>query len=180
MGLLLLSALLGACKVERTPQELVDHFTPEQHERAAAAAEVEDRMLALAQALNREDMTGVLGALEPAEDAYLVGPEVGGTATGREGISEALRRAAGSPIDVEMRDLVVSVGPRATVAWFRGSLEDPGDPVGSGALRVTGVYIRDAGVWRLVQAHLSRAVTDSAAAPPSSPPVTGADSVGGE
>lgn len=181
IGVVLLTTLLASCKIERTPDAFVDHHTPVQEERTAAAAELRDRLLALTQALNRGDSGEAMAALEPAPDAYLVGPEAG-AATGAEQIQIALQQVADSAMQAEvvMRDLEVDIGPRQSVAWFRGSLHASGSTPEAPVLRMTGVYLRDAGVWRLVQAHVSRPVTEPAPPPPSSPTETAADSAGGE
>jgi ketosteroid isomerase-like protein len=174
LGLLVLA---GACRVERTPQELVDHPTTTGADREQAAAEIQDRLVAMGRALTRGSETEATVALSPAADAYVLGPDQGLTVTGADQIQALLRSLVEGPIDVAVHDVVVSVGPDASVAWFRAAVDVAAPDSTLRPLRMTGVYVRDAGVWQLEQAHLSLPLS-AMIPPPSSPPEPAADSAG--
>lgn len=149
--------LAPACKVEPTPRPYFDQQVPTERERASAADEVRDRLLALAQAMSRGDAVSALEAFSPAPDAYVLGPAEGTTLSGAEQLDSVLQGLSGGAYAVTVRDLQVQVGPRANLAWFRMLLDVPargGAPAGS-TVRATGVYVLNEGVWQLVQAHLS-------------------------
>lgn len=169
--------LASACKVERTPPEYIDHRQPIAAVRDEAVEELQDRLLAMGQALNRGDSFEALQALSPMPDAYVLTAAGDAVFTGEEQIAGALTQFASLPGEVSMSDLRVNVGPRANVAWFRAQIAHSG-ATGEGPFRITGVYLRgDEGEWRLVQAHLSiatSAATDSLA-PDSLPPSPAAD-----
>ena len=180
-ALALLAGLLSACRVERTPPEYLDKGAVIETEREAAAREVQDRLLALTQALNRGGGSEVLTALDPEDDAYVVGPAADSVVRGPSGIRGILGQVVGSGGQMEMHDLEVRIGPQANVAWFRGSLHSTAGGAGeTPPLRITGVYLRDAGLWKLVQAHLSRPVTPAPPPLPSSPEPSAADSAEAE
>lgn len=165
------SLLASACKVERTPPELIDHQDPIAVARDDAAEELQDRLLATGQALNRGDFAEALQALAPTGDAYLLPAGRETVLTGEEEIAGGLGELATLEGPVRLSDVHVTVGPRANVAWFRARLEHAGADGGS-PLRVTGVYLRgDEGEWRLVQAHLSAATAPPDSLPPDSLPL---------
>lgn len=178
IGLLLATS---GCRVERTPPQYFDHQTTIEAEREAAAAELRDRLLAMGQALDRGNSTEALIALSPATDAYVVGPDSGAVVTGSEQIAAALSGLleARAPVSAEIRNVEVGISARANVGWFRAELALPGHTPGNEPLRVTGVYVRDAGLWKLVQAHLSLPVSLQPADSTSSPSASAADSAGG-
>jgi hypothetical protein len=165
LGLLVLA---GGCRIERTPPKLVDHPTTMEADREAATGEIQDRLVAMGGALSRGSETEALIALAPAEDAYILGPEQGLVATGAAQIEALLRSLVVGPLDVTVHDVVVTVGPTATVAWFRAVLDVAAADSAPRPVRMTGVYLRDAGSWQLEQAHLSLPL--SAILPPSSNP----------
>lgn len=160
-----LALLLGACKVEQTPQSLIDRRLPVQEERAAAAEELRDRLLAMGEALQRGDPAEALDALAPAPDAYVVSPQAALEVLGPEQIGAVLASLASDPVAVEVQDVAVEMGPLANVAWFRAGMAVEREGVGESTVRITGVYLKREGEWRLVQAHLSTPIT-----PPSPPP----------
>jgi Fe2+ transport system protein FeoA len=162
-----LALLLGACKVEQTPQALIDRRLPVQEERAAAAEELRDRLLAMGGALQRGDAAEALTALAPAPDAYVVSPQAALEVLGPEQIGAVLASLAGDPVAVEVRDVAVEMGPLADVAWFRAGMAVQREGVAETMVRITGVYLRREGEWRLVQAHLSTPITPPAPPPPS-------------
>lgn len=162
-----LAAGLAACKVEQTPAEYIDHADPIDVEREAAVDEIRDRVLAMGQALGRDNPAEALTALSPAQDSYLFLPTHDTLLAGPAEISGALQDLAERAGDLRMRDVEVTVGPRANIAWFRALLEVGGEPTLEGVpLRLTGVYVLDEGLWELVQAHLSLPFTPP---PPPSP-----------
>lgn len=169
--------LVSGCKVEPTPVEYFDLVTSTEVEREAAAEEVRDRILAMGQALGRRSASDALLALSPARDVYLAGPEAGAEATGAEGVGEALAALARLPTPVLTREVVVTVATGGGVAWFRARLDSEEGESGP-AMRMTGLYRRNEGLWQLAQAHLSPATTPPA--PPPSPEESAADSAAGE
>ena len=156
--------LLSACKVERTPAEYIDHRVSIAAVRDAAEEDLQARLLAMGQALNRGNAAEALQALSPAPDAYVITSDQAAILTGAEQISAALEVFAEMDGPVRMSEVQVTVGPRSTVAWFRAQL-DYSSETGDAPLRISGVYVRgDEGGWRLAQAHLSTvsvAPTDS-------------------
>lgn len=173
LGLALSAALLlSACEIERTPPRYYSHRVPAETEIALAEEELRARVGAFGQALERGDPDAALLALAPAPELYLVGPGAEEVAAGPAGAAELLGALFGEePPALEVREVRVTLGPRARVAWVAGFLRVR-DPAGGedGLLRITGVYLRVRGEWRLVQAHLSRPPTPPAEAPPGSPP----------
>lgn len=149
--------LLSACKVERTPAEYFDHQESAAAEREASAGEVRARLLAFAQALARGSPTQAMFALAPAADARVITPEPGMVLSGADQISAALDRVASTPLAVRMREVQVTVSPQDGAAWFDASMEVPGTEEEGGVVQITGVYLRRAGIWNLVQAHVSTA-----------------------
>lgn len=180
---LCVSLVASACKVQRTPPEYIDHRDPIAVLRDAAAEELQDRLLATGQALGRGNASEALLALAPAQDAYLVASDREAVLTGDEQIAGMLGELASPEAPVLLREVLVTVGPRANVAWFRARV-GPAEGPDSALFRMTGVYVRgDEGEWRLVQAHLS-AVSPPPPLPPSdslasSPASAGAPPGGG-
>jgi len=165
--------LLSACEVESTPAEYIDRAASAEEGRVEAAAEVRDRVLAMGQALGRRNSADALLALAPAREVFVVGPGAGDTTgSGSERIRAVLDSLAAQSVPVMTRELVVSVAPRANVAWFHAVLD--GEDAQTPAVRFTGVYELNEGAWQLVQAHLSAPVTPPS---PSNPPEADADSV---
>jgi hypothetical protein len=164
---------VSACKIERTPREYFDHEDPVEVERAAATDELRARLLAAGQALSRGDAEEAAVALAPAADAVAIGPDEGEALSDTDGVTPLLRELVDGADDVDLRELRISVGPGATVAWFSAYVDVMGQPpAGEDTSRLTGVYLRSEGAWTLVQAHLSRAI-------PLPSPAPAADSVAG-
>jgi hypothetical protein len=176
--LIALSALLllSACKVERTPRQYLSGREPAEAERQNAEGEIRARVSALGQALENGDEAGALLALAPAAEVYAIGPTGSASLVGPEGVQEMVREMVReAPAVTEMADLRVTMGPRARVGWFVAVVRvQRADTAGAGDdyLRMSGVYLRSEGEWRLVQAHLSRPPTPPA--PPPSPPADSA------
>lgn len=170
--------LASACKVERTPQEFIDHRRPISELRVAAAEELQDRLLATGQALSRGDAAEAMRALSPAADAVLLPVGEAATRVGEAQIAGALGEIATGGDAVRLRDVEVSVGPGADIAWFRAWLDHP-DAAAGAPVRITGVYLRgDEGEWQLVQAHLST-ITPPADSLQPSPAVDASPPAGG-
>jgi hypothetical protein len=165
--------LLSACKVERTPRKYYTGREPAAVERQHAEEEIRARVSALGQALERGDETGALLALAPAPEVYAIGPEGGATVVGPEGVVEMVRELTReAPASAELQDLRVTLGPRARIGWFAAVVRvQPSDTAGAAEdfLRMSGVYLRSEGEWRLVQAHLSHPPTSPAPAQPNPP-----------
>lgn len=173
---LAVTLLTAACKVAPTPREYFDHQTPAAVERQAVAEEVQDRILAMGQALNRGNTAEAMIALAPAPDVYLITPRDSAALQGPDAVGAALQGLAGAAL--EIGEVQVQVGPRQNVAWFHAVMARPGGEADDGApLRLSGVYVRNEGAWQLVQGHLSRATPS--ASPPSASPAPAADSAGG-
>ena len=169
----------SACRVERTPPQYFDHQTTIEAEREAAAGEIRDRLLAMGQALDRGNATEALIALSPSVDASIIGPTEGMMISGSDRISALLDSLlASTEVSAEVRDVQVHIAARANVGWFRADLDLPGHTPGDRPLRMTGVYVRDAGLWKLVQAHLSLPFTLPPRDSTSSRSAAGADSAG--
>jgi hypothetical protein len=147
------SLLAPACKIEQTPQEYIDARSPVQQLRSASAAELEERVTAMGEALARHDVASALDTLAIAEDGYLVhglGSEpVVGSDEARRVLREQLERSG--PLRLAASN--VTVGPRGGTAWFSLDLQNTERDSG---LQVTGVLLRRDAGWRIMQSHLSR------------------------
>jgi hypothetical protein len=170
---------LAACKVERTPQEYLDPRDPAAVERREAEQELALRVGAFREALARGDRNAAVGALVPAPETHVMGVDFndGRPRFGPVGVAEALRDLR-LPTGAVARtpDLRVESGTReGAVGWFATHLEIL-PVVGAGGqpewLRVSGVFSRREGEWRLVELHLSRAQM-----PPAQPDSASRDSV---
>ena len=165
IALVCASLLASACKVQRTPPEYIDHTDPIAVVRDAAAEELQDRVLAMGQALNRGDVAEALRTLAPSADGYLVAPGGEAIATGDEQIAGVLGELATLRGPVRLRDVQVAVGPRANVAWFRAEAVSP-EEANLAPFRITGIFLRgDEGEWRLVQGHISAPTAPDSLAP---------------
>lgn len=168
--------LLGACRVERTPEEYFDHESVVEAERRAAGAEVRDRLLAFVGAAARGDGAGAVIALHPAESVEVVGPG-GLEVRGAAGLRGVIAQLVTTAVAVRVREIDVRTGPAGGVAWFRMVVEAPGLSREPSLYDATGTYLRDAGLWELVQAHVSGPVTTDST---SSLSGSGATPAGGE
>lgn len=165
---------IGGCRIERTPSEFFDHVATPEETRAAAEAEVRDRVLAFVAAAGRGDALQGLLALNPAPDARIIAPagiEIGGSDSARAAVAQLLA----TPVAVEAREVEVNVSAvRADAAWFRVQVEGPGITPEPSLYEATGVFVNMGGLWTLVQAHVSgptpldTLTTDSVPSPPDS------------
>jgi len=154
---------LSACRVDRTPDEYLNPRDPAQVERREAENEIAARVSALGEALARGSQADAVATLVPAADTHVmgVGFNDGRPRFGPLGLAAALgdlelpRGAVG-----RTPDLRVEADPREGLAWFATHLEVL-PVVGAGGqtqrLRVSGVFTRREGEWRLRQVHLSKA-----------------------
>jgi hypothetical protein len=184
---------LAACRVDRTPDEYLNPRDPAQVEGRETENEIASRVGAFGDALARGNQADAVGALMPSPDSHVMGTGAneGRPRFGPLGLAAALR-------DLELPrgavartpDLRVEADGREGMAWFGTHLEIL-PVVGAAAqaqrLRVSGVFTRREGEWRLVQIHLSRAEVppptlprpDSAAQPRPSPAADEAPPAGG-
>lgn len=149
------ATLSSACKVERTPAEYFDHRERVVTERDAAEEEIQDRLLALGQAIARGSANQAMLALSPHDDVRVVTPDTKVVLEGAAAVAAGLARLVTTPLAVEIGDVSVTAGPLGNIAWFEADIEAPGIGSGGTLVRVTGVYLRTEGAWRLVQAHVS-------------------------
>ena len=166
---------LGGCRVERTPDEYFDNASSVEADRQAAEAEIRDRLSAFVGAAARGSATEALVALNPATDAQLIAPaqiEV----EGGESLRQMMTTLLPTAVALELHELEVETGAAARVAWFRMVVEGPGMTPEPSLYRASGLFLRDAGLWQLVQAHVSGPLRpDSASSPPDSAAIAEAD-----
>lgn len=159
--------LLSGCRVEQTPDEYIDRVGSVEAERNAAAGEVRDRLLAFVGSAARGDADGALISLHPADGVDVVGP-AGLEVSGGEAIRGLVTAMVTTPVSVRVREIEVETGPLGGVAWFRMVIEAPGTTPEPSLYQATGTYVRDAGLWELVQAHIAGPLTtDSSSSSPS-------------
>jgi hypothetical protein len=155
---------LAACSVERTPQEYLDPRDPAVVERRESEEELAARVGAFREALARGDRADAVAALIPAADAHVMGVQFndGRPRFGPPGIADALQTLR-LPTGAVARtpDLRVQAATReGGLGWFATHLELLPVVAGGGEaqwLRVSGVFMRREGEWRLLQLHLSKA-----------------------
>ena len=150
----LASHLLAACTIEPTPAEYFDHRDPSARVGDEAVEEIRDRLQAAGQALNRGDPAEARDILSPAADISLVGAGDADTHEGADRVANLLARVAVRG-RTSIRDIQTTAGPRATVVWFSGMLDSPGEASEVRTLYLTGTYLMSGGEWRLVQLHVS-------------------------
>lgn len=156
--------IAAACRVEPTPEEYIDHLSTVEEEREAAGAEVRDRLLAFVSAAGRGDAAQAVLSLHPDEQVSVLGPgemEV----SGGEGVRTLMSSLVSTPVAVRVRELEVETGPAGGVAWFQMVIEAPGTTPEPSLYRATGTYLRNAGVWELVQAHVAGPLTSDSTSP---------------
>ncbi len=172
-------AALAGCTVDRTPPEFYNHPDPAVVDRQEAADEIRTRVRVFAEALGQMDSRRAVQALAPDEMAAVVGVEGndGVVRFGAAGVSAAVAELAiAAPTVVRTPDL--RVGASQGMGWFSTHLQllstsAATDPV---LLRMSGVFVRERGAWRLVEAHLSRPRTATVEPAPAPAPSPAADS----
>jgi hypothetical protein len=158
-ALLLSTACVAGCTIEQTPQSYIDHLATPAAEIEASRDELTDRVLSVGVALQREDSPAILAALVPHSEVYVYGPEHAQELTTPGGVvAELLEHAR--DVDVAMTVPTVDVGPSNDVAWFRTTFLINGGNTDAADVRFSGVFLRQEGEWRLVQAHISRVVPE--------------------
>lgn len=170
---------LSACRVDRTPDEYLNPRNPAQVEQREAANEIAARVGAFREALARGNQGDAASALGPTVDTHVMGISFndGRPGLGPQGVAAALRELE-LPRGAVARtpDLRVEADAREGLAWFATHVELlPVVDVGGAPqrLRVSGVFSRREGDWRLAQLHLSRGQL-----PPPRPPAP--DSAAGD
>ena len=180
--------LLAGCRVEQTPDEYFDRGSIEA-ERAASGGEVRDRLLAFVGSAARGDAAQALISLHPADGVDLVGP-AGLEVSGGEAIRALVTTMITTPVSVRVREIEVEArsggvtrvdieaAPLGGVAWFRMVIEAPGTTAEPSLYQATGTYVRDGGLWELVQAHVAGPLTTDSSS--SNPPDSAATPEEGE
>ena len=168
--------LLAGCRVEQTPDEYFDRGSIEA-ERAASGGEVRDRLLAFVGSAARGDAAQALISLHPADGVDLVGP-AGLEVSGGEAIRALVTTMITTPVSVRVREIEVEAAPLGGVAWFRMVIEAPGTTAEPSLYQATGTYVRDGGLWELVQAHVAGPLTTGSSS--SNPPDSAATPEEGE
>ena len=152
------SLLLAACRVERTPADYIDRAAPAEEARAEAINEVRDRLLAFVAATARGDGLQAGLALNPGQQVRLFTP-LGVELEGDAAVRQAFAGLVTTAVALRAREVEVeTVGP-GTTAWFRMVVEAPGTTPDPALYRATGTFVNNAGLWTLVQAHVSGPVT---------------------
>jgi hypothetical protein len=159
---LALLLLAPACRIERTPQELIDPMNPAIVNRREADREIALRIAALRGAIARGSPADAVDALAPLPEAHVIGPDEqeGRPRFGSSGLTEALARVpTAERVLVRTPDLRIQSDTREMFAWFATHLEVLPLAPGRGPAeryRVSGVFRRVEGSWRLSHLHLSR------------------------
>lgn len=153
--------LASACRVERTPEDYFDHGTSAEEVRISAQAEVRDRLLAFVAAASRGDGLQAGLALSPSQGVRLITP-LGVELEGEAAVRGALAQLVTTPVALTAREVDVHTAGPGSTAWFRMVVEAPGSTPEPALYSATGTFVNDAGLWMLVQAHVSGpAMTDS-------------------
>jgi hypothetical protein len=165
---------LAACTVERTPDKVLNPRDPSQVERRDAEQDVGAHVGAFLQALARGDRGQAVSAMSPVMDTYVVGVDgnEGRPRFGADGLAAAVAELQVQPGALARTpDLRVQADPQRGTAWFAGFVEM--FPATGGVperMRMSGVFGRREGEWRLLQLHLSRPEAPPAAAPAATAP----------
>lgn len=170
---------LAACKVDRTPPEFYSHPDPAVVDRQEAADEIRTRVRVFAEAVGRMESAEAVQALAPDSMAAVVGVDDnnGMVRFGAPGLSAAVAGLAiTSPTIVRTPDLRVSASQG--MGWFSTHLQllSTSSATAPVLLRMSGVFVRERGEWRLAEAHISRPGTATPAALPPAPSPAAADS----
>jgi hypothetical protein len=167
---------LAACEVNQTPSRVLNPRNPGEVERRDAEQEIAARVGAFREALLRGDRAGAVDALAPVGTAHVMGPRAndGRALLGPVGLRTMLDSLALPTGGMVARTPDLNVEAQDGTGWFATHLEL--FPVTQGGqverLRVSGVFARQEGAWRLIELHLSRPE-----APPA--PAATADPAGG-
>lgn len=171
-SLLLLPLALAACKVEPTPRSFYNHRDPAVVELQESEGEIRTRVINFVGALNRGDSAGAREVMNAMEMAQVMGPADDSLAgLGSAGLSAAIAALRPSAAGVA-RTPDLRVSATQAMGWFATHVEMlpvAGDSASLERMRLSGVFVRERGEWRLMQIHLyQRPAADSAAAAPDS------------
>ena len=152
---------LAACEVNQTPPQVLNPRNPSEVEQRDAEQEIAARVGAFREALLRGDRGAAVEALAPVGTAHVMGPDGndGRALLGTDGLRATLDSLA-LPTGAVARtpDMHVEADAQEGTGWFATHLEL--FPVAQGGqverLRMSGVFARQEGAWRLLQLHLSR------------------------
>jgi hypothetical protein len=168
IALFLLPAALAACKVEPTPRHIYNHRDPALVELQESEGEIRTRVVNFVSAFNRGDMTEAVQTMNPAEGLQVMGPTPGDSLSrlGPAGLMAALAELR-RPAQGLARTPGLQVSAGQTMGWFAAYVEIlPTDTSRTTErLRVSGVFARERGEWRLVQAHLAQGALPMASPP---------------
>ncbi len=146
---------LGACTIERTPEEYIDRQLPSEAAQEAMRTELADRLRLTAAALQRANATAAVVALAPAADVVVLNSTEGRELRSTEEIV-AMIAASTAGASVRVEEPEVRLDAESRVAWFRTVYHVTDAEGEERAVDFTGVFGRRQGEWRLVQGHLSR------------------------
>jgi hypothetical protein len=179
----MLPLIAAACKVEPTPRSFYNHRNPAVVEMDESSGEIRARVIRFVTALNRGDSIEAMEAMNPSEVVQVLGPSDADSmaGVGRAALMSAMSRIR-RPSGGIARAPDLRVGAGQAMGWFSTNVVLL--PVtGSGdaeRLRLSGVFTRDRGDWRLVEAHLSQpGITPPADSAVSSPDSAEAQEEGG-
>lgn len=167
---------IAGCTIEQTPQEFIDRLETPGQEIAASEAEVRARLLSVTGAIQRRSGPDIEAALLPHSRVFVVGLLPGEEWRTGDEIAAALIQLRGEPAP-RFEDVVVEVVSTNNVAWFRGTFAGANVLDSIADVRISGVFVRQEGAWRLLQGHLSAPDAISPRPPPPAPAGTAA---GGE
>ncbi len=143
------SIALAGCRIERTPEQYIDNQASRTDALLAARDDLAVRITSLGPALARGP-AAVDSILAPREGISALGPAPGQRIeSSRELIDLLIGLPAGRALTADRVE--VTVAPGIVYA-----------PPEAG-FRVSGVFLRENSVWRLVQAHVSRPVAGATA-----------------
>ncbi len=171
LAALLVLPALAACKVERTPPALLTHRDPAVVEAQEDARELRARVLNFAVELSRGDRQEAVQVLVPHPMVYVFGTGAHGGLVGigpndLAAAVEEMRAGAAGPSLFRTPDLRVESD--GDLGWFSTHVERIGTV--PERMRMSGVFAREEGAWRLVQLHLSRPFTEPRPEPPAPRP----------
>lgn len=159
-SLLGLSLVLAACRIEPTPEQYIDPIRATE-DVSTTEAEIRSRLTEIADVLRDGSLQALTATLSPHPDGVVIGFDTQRLFT-TEQLAALLQRQVGGE-QWTIRDVSVIVDSGNRVAWFVSrffpSDASVGDRVSAG-FDFSGVYLREAGEWRLIQGHLSRHINE--------------------
>ena len=149
--------VIGGCTIESTPQSYIDRVVTPVREVELSEEEIRARLLSISPAIQRGSAADIDAALQAHDRATVIGLIPEGEATAGS-IAQDLGRLRGERAP-RFEGLVVEVGPSNTTAWFRGTLVGDSPVDSTAEIAFSGVFVRQDGAWRLIQGHLSEALS---------------------